>query len=65
MKNKELNPCKCRSTKELELNSYDMVPCWGVRCFSCGQFQHGENWDRNGAINKWNEENPKNETRKD
>lgn len=54
----KLNPCKCGSTKTPDLDSDDMIPCWGVRCHDCGQFQHGPNWDMSGAVKKWNEENP-------
>lgn len=27
-------------------------------CNSCRQFQHGESWTYNGAVEKWNRENP-------
>lgn len=54
----ELNPCKCGSKKTPDLDSDDMVPCWGVRCYDCGQFQHGDKWTLSGAVKKWNAENP-------
>lgn len=53
----ELNECKCGSDKKPDLDSDDMVPCWGVRCHDCNQFQHGENWTIVEAVNKWNEQN--------
>lgn len=53
-----LNPCKCGSTKAPHCDSDDMIPCWGVVCFDCNQFQHGPGWDYEGAVNKWNHENP-------
>lgn len=54
----KLNPCKCGSAKTPNLDSDDMVPCWGVRCHDCNQFQHGENWTKEGAVNAWNNSNP-------
>jgi hypothetical protein len=54
----KLNPCKCGSNKIPDLDSDDMVPCWAVQCYDCGQFQHGDNWTMNGAVKKWNKENP-------
>jgi hypothetical protein len=54
----KLNPCKCGSKITPDLDSDDMVPCWAVNCYSCGQMQHGENWTMKGAVKKWNEENP-------
>lgn len=54
----KLNPCKCGSEKQPDLDSDDMVPCWGVQCHDCGQFQHDKNWTMNGAVKKWNEQNP-------
>ena len=54
----KLNPCKCGSAKQPDLDSDDMVPCWGVRCGDCSQFQHGEDWKIEQAVEKWNEENP-------
>jgi hypothetical protein len=54
----KINPCKCGSKKTPDLDSADMVPCWGINCYDCGQFQHGPNWKMNEAVNKWNEENP-------
>lgn len=56
--NEKLNPCKCGSDKNPDLDSDDMVPCWAVQCYDCGQSQHGKYWDMKGAVNKWNEENP-------
>lgn len=53
-----LNACKCGSAKKPDIDSDDMVPCWGVTCYDCGQFQHGKNWDAAGAIKAWNEANP-------
>ena len=53
-----LNPCKCGSTKKPDLDSDDMVPCWGVNCYTCGQFQHGPHWDMDGAVKAWNDANP-------
>lgn len=53
-----LNPCKCGSKKQPDLDSDDMVPSWMVQCFDCGQKQHANNWNMVGAINKWNKENP-------
>ena len=58
MKDELLNPCKCGSKKSPNIDSDDMVPCWGVSCYSCKQFQHGESWTYNGAVRKWNDENP-------
>lgn len=54
----KLNPCKCGSKKTPDLDSDDMVPCWGVRCYDCGQFQHDKNWTMTGAVKTWNKENP-------
>lgn len=54
----KLNPCKCGSTKKLDFDSDDMVPCWMVRCFDCGQSAHGPNWKMNEAIVAWNKANP-------
>ncbi len=53
----ELNQCKCGSLKRPDLDSDDMIPCWGVRCLDCNQFQHDKNWSEEGAVKKWNEEN--------
>lgn len=53
-----LNPCKCGSKKKPNLDSDDMIPCWAVECFDCGQFQHATNWDIDGAVLVWNEKNP-------
>ena len=60
MKN-TLNPCKCGSKEELFFDSDDMIECWMVQCPSCEQKQHaeGSRWTYQGAINKWNAENPK------
>lgn len=55
---KNLNPCKCGSTEVLDIDSDDMVPCWGVTCHTCKQFQHGDNWSYWGAVNAWNKANP-------
>tara|TARA_R110000796_G_scaffold146955_1_gene263681 strand:- start:1594 stop:1773 length:180 start_codon:yes stop_codon:yes gene_type:complete len=56
----EINPCKCGSKDAPEIDSDDMIPCWMVICLDCNQSQHSEatNWSYNGAINKWNKENP-------
>ncbi len=56
----KINACKCGSEQMPVLDSDDMIPCWGVRCSDCNQFQHGKDWDSNGAVKKWNEENPSN-----
>lgn len=53
----KLNQCKCGSEEMPDLDSDDMVPTWGVRCYDCKQFQHGKNWDSDGAVKIWNEEN--------
>lgn len=54
----KLNPCKCGSKKTPDLDSDDMVPCWAVQCYDCGQSQHGSNWTMHEAVDKWNKENP-------
>ncbi len=54
----KLNPCKCGSSKQPDLDSDDMIPCWAVNCYDCGQMQHGKNWAMQEAIDKWNKENP-------
>lgn len=54
----KLNTCKCGSNKIPILDSDDMIPCWGVSCSDCNQFQHGKYWDADGAVEKWNKENP-------
>lgn len=54
----KLNPCKCGSKKQPDLDSDDMIPCWIVQCYSCGQKQHDKNFTYGGAVNKWNKENP-------
>jgi hypothetical protein len=54
----KLNPCKCGSNNDPDLNSDDMVPCWAVYCYNCGQLQHDKNWTLRGAVKTWNEENP-------
>jgi hypothetical protein len=54
----KLNPCKCGSKKQPDLDSDDMIPCWGVRCYDCGQFQHDYDWTMVGAVNTWNKQNP-------
>ena len=70
MGDKNLNPCKCGSKKHPNTDSDDMVPCWMVYCSDCKQKQHSEtsNWTYQGAVNKWNKENPikimKNDIRK-
>ena len=55
----KLNPCKCGSKKEPDLDSDDMIPCWMARCFDCNQAHHneGSNWTMIGAVKKWNKEN--------
>lgn len=53
----QLNPCRCGSSQTPDLDSDNMMPCWGVKCYACGQFQHGPNWDAAGAVKKWNVEN--------
>jgi len=52
-----LNPCKCGSKKTPDLDSDDFIPCWGVRCFDCGQFCHGDDWSMKKAVSVWNKEN--------
>lgn len=54
----KLNPCKCGSKTTPDLDSDDMVPCWAVTCYTCGQSQHGPNWRMGEAVVKWNKENP-------
>lgn len=54
----KLNPCKCGSENKPDLDSDDFVPCWGVRCHDCKQFQHSSDWSKTGAVNTWNKENP-------
>lgn len=54
----KLNPCKCGSSKKPDLDSDDMVPSWGVKCYDCGQFQSGPNWTMKGAVIEWNKQNP-------
>lgn len=54
----KLNPCKCGSKKKPDLDSDDMVPCWGVTCFDCGQFAHARDWSMRGAVEAWNKANP-------
>lgn len=54
----KLNPCKCGSKKTPDLDSDDVVPCWGVKCYDCGQFQNSSNWSMAGAVKVWNLENP-------
>ena len=53
-----LNPCSCGSKKTPDLDSDDMVPSWAVQCLDCGKFVHDEKWTMQGAVRKWNEENP-------
>lgn len=60
----KLNPCKCGSAKQPDLDSDDMVPSWAVNCYDCGQMQHGKHWDYSGAVKKWNEENPLTENKR-
>lgn len=60
----KLNPCKCGSNKTPDLDSDDMVPCWSVQCFDCGQNVSHDNWTLNGAVAKWNAENPVNNNKK-
>lgn len=54
----KLNPCLCGSNKNPDLNSDDMVPCWGVRCLDCNKFIHDKNWTMKGAVSEWNKANP-------
>jgi len=54
----KLNPCKCGSKKNPDLDSDDMTPCWAVQCFDCKQFVHDSEWTCSGAVRKWNELNP-------
>lgn len=54
----KLNPCKCGSATQPDLDSDDMIPCWAVNCYACGQMQHGTNWTMREAVAKWNKENP-------
>lgn len=53
-----INPCKCGTIEKPDLDSDDMVPCWAVKCYECGQSQNDSNWTKIGAVNKWNKENP-------
>lgn len=52
-----LNQCKCGSEKRPDLDSDDMVPCWIVQCYDCGQKCHDDRFSYEGAIKKWNDEN--------
>ena len=54
----QLNPCKCGSKKQPDLDSDDMVPCWSVRCHDCGKNLSHHNWSMSGAVKVWNEQNP-------
>lgn len=54
----KFNPCKCGSKETPNLDSDDMVPCWAVNCYHCGQFQNDKNWTFSGAVQTWNKENP-------
>lgn len=38
--------------------TFNMVPCWAVQCYKCGQFQNASNWSMQGAVNTWNKANP-------
>ncbi|MDP3561742.1 MAG: hypothetical protein Q8R83_06165 [Legionellaceae bacterium] len=40
------------------MDSDDMVPCWGVKCYACKQFQHDDSWSMGGAVKAWNNANP-------
>jgi hypothetical protein len=53
-----INPCKCGTKQKPNLDSDDMVPCWAVQCYKCGQFQNASNWSMQGAVNTWNKANP-------
>jgi hypothetical protein len=55
--NQKLNPCKCGSKKEPNLDSDDYVPCWSVFCPDCKQNIHDDNWTMTGAVNEWNKIN--------
>lgn len=37
-----INPCKCGSVKEPNLDNDDMIPCpcWAIQCYDCKQFVH-------------------------
>ena len=54
----KINPCSCGSTNKPDLDSDDMIPCWAVQCYDCGQFQSSPNWSLQGAVEKWNSVNP-------
>lgn len=55
----KINPCKCGSKKEPNFDSDDMVPCWAVQCYDCGQFVHdSHHWSASGAVSEWNKANP-------
>lgn len=54
----KLNPCKCGSKRKPTLDSDDMIPCWTVQCYKCGQSQHDSNWSMHGAVSAWNIANP-------
>lgn len=55
----KLNPCKCGSDKNPDLDSDDMHPSWAVKCFDCQQIQYNDWSSAESAVKKWNEENPK------
>jgi len=61
----KLNPCKCGSkntpvldSDDTVLDNDDMASCWMVECYECGQIQYSDHWTLEGAVNKWNKENP-------
>ena len=54
----KINPCKCGSKKKPDLDSDDMVPSWMVQCYDCGEKAYDKNWTMQGAVKKWNEQNP-------
>ena len=43
--------------KQPDLDSDYMIPCWGVRCYDCGQFQYSSDWSYSGAVKTWNNNN--------
>jgi len=56
----KMNPCKCGSKKEPNLDSDDMVPCWMVTCLDCGKSHHATygKWTAIKAVEEWNKNNP-------
>jgi hypothetical protein len=56
--NQTINPCKCGSKDIPVLDSDDMIPSWGVKCYDCQQFQYNDWNSAESAVGKWNKENP-------